>query len=406
MKFFFPDSGDVIDPFFNFETEKHLDSRIPKRDDIYIHEAFSKPPVDGYLISKSTVDGTNTKSAKFSLAQRQRLFRRGVREYFRLKSNDLEVIGDCGAFAYAREEEIPYTAKEVVQFYEILGVSYGISPDHIIFEFFPETLFPNSVPEALKNRRELTIQYAEDFLNIHSRLNATFQPLAVAHGWDTKSYCQSVSDLEKIGYRYIALGGMVPLKTNEILSILKNVNKVRSKETKFHVLGASRLEIYKEMEEFGVASFDSTSPLMQAFKSRTDNYWTFEQPFTAIRIPQVHANPKIIRLIGSGEISQSEAQYLEVSSLSALSKYAKREISIKEVMKPIREMSALFGIKSKQIERYEETLFHRPWEKCECEICRSDGYQVIVFRGSERNRRRGFHNLWTMKQKIQNFELG
>ncbi len=41
---------------------------------------------------------------------------------------------------------------------------------------------------------------------------------------------------------------------------------------------------------------------------------------------------------------------------------------------------------------YQETLRERPWEKCDCPICREHGIQVCIFRGNDRNRRRGFHN--------------
>jgi hypothetical protein len=44
------------------------------------------------------------------------------------------------------------------------------------------------------------------------------------------------------------------------------------------------------------------------------------------------------------------------------------------------------------LEEYQETLRERPWEKCDCQICREHGIEVCIFRGNDRNRRRGFHN--------------
>ena len=43
--------------------------------------------------------------------------------------------------------------------------------------------------------------------------------------------------------------------------------------------------------------------------------------------------------------------------------------------------------------RIERTLQDRPWKHCDCAICRDVGVEVIIFRGSNRNKRRGFHNL-------------
>ena len=40
MKFFFPDSQDLVDPSFDFRTERRSDDRLRHRDDLYVHEVF------------------------------------------------------------------------------------------------------------------------------------------------------------------------------------------------------------------------------------------------------------------------------------------------------------------------------------------------------------------------------
>src|SRR5919108_2567848 len=57
VKFFFPDSQDVISPTFDFRTERHSPHRVRQRDDAYAHEALSDAPYDGILVSKAIVDG-------------------------------------------------------------------------------------------------------------------------------------------------------------------------------------------------------------------------------------------------------------------------------------------------------------------------------------------------------------
>jgi hypothetical protein len=39
------------------------------------------------------------------------------------------------------------------------------------------------------------------------------------------------------------------------------------------------------------------------------------------------------------------------------------------------------------------TLEKRPWKACRCIVCTQAGVEVIIFRSSNRNKRRGFHNL-------------
>jgi hypothetical protein len=41
---------------------------------------------------------------------------------------------------------------------------------------------------------------------------------------------------------------------------------------------------------------------------------------------------------------------------------------------------------------YRELLAAEPWTKCSCPICTEHGIEVAIFRGNNRNRRRGFHN--------------
>jgi hypothetical protein len=44
------------------------------------------------------------------------------------------------------------------------------------------------------------------------------------------------------------------------------------------------------------------------------------------------------------------------------------------------------------LEAYQETLSNEPWADCDCPICEEIGVEVCIFRGNDRNRRRGFHN--------------
>ena len=150
MKFFFPDSQDLVDPSFDFEKENRSETRIRHQDDQYAHEVFSKPPYDGILVSKSIVDGTSEGSGRYTLAQRHRFYRVGVREFFRLGDSKLETMGDCGAFNYIREAVPPVSAEEVFTFYDECGFDYGVSVDHIIGDFRGNALRPFRTVRAVR----------------------------------------------------------------------------------------------------------------------------------------------------------------------------------------------------------------------------------------------------------------
>ncbi len=50
---------------------------------------------------------------------------------------------------------------------------------------------------------------------------------------------------------------------------------------------------------------------------------------------------------------------------------------------------------------YREILEERPWKKCPCDICKRIGIHVMLFRGAERNRRRGFHNVRVLYRRLR-----
>jgi hypothetical protein len=405
MKFFFPDSQDLVDPSFDFQTEKRSVTRIRQRDDLYPHEVFSEPPYNGMLVSKAIVDGTGGEGSRYTLAQRHRLLREGVRTFFRFGQHPIETMGDCGAFSYVREKRPPFTVQEVLDFYVQCGFDYGLSVDHIILAFQPELdeSLPglDMVPEEWRERQRFTLELAEEFLRLHALERCRFVPVGIAQGWSPGSYAIAVSELQKLSFRYIALGGMVPLKTPEILACLKSIQGVRRPETQLHLLGVTRIESIPDFRHLGVVSFDSTSPLRQAFKDDKDNYYTMDRTYSAIRVPQVEANPKMRGRIVAGEVRQAEARKLEQGCLEALDRFDQGEATVMEVVKQLREYEKLHDGRTDRSKVYEDILRDKPWKECPCEICRKIGIHVMLFRGAERNRRRGFHNLFVFSRRLR-----
>jgi hypothetical protein len=405
MKFFFPDSQDLVDPSFDFRTERRSAARVRQRDDQYPHELFAAAPYDGMLVSKAIVDGTGGESSgRYTLAQRHRLLREGVRSFFRLGDRAIETMGDCGAFTYVKEKRPPFTVKEVVDFYVQCDFDYGLSVDHIILAFQPDLdralTGLDAVPEDWRERQKITFELAEEFLRLHTAEKCRFNPVGIAQGWSPASYAAAVKELQRLGYRYIALGGMVPLKTAEILSCLEKVNPILLPATQLHLLGVTRLDRVLDFGRLGVVSFDSTSPLRQAFKDDKDNYYTMDRTYTAIRVPQVEGNAKLRNRIVAGEVNQTEARRLERTCLDLLDQFDRGKAGIPAVSAALREYEKLHDPRSDRTDAYKEILRDRPWKVCPCEVCEAIGVHVMLFRGAERNRRRGFHNLYVFNWKL------
>jgi hypothetical protein len=418
VRYFLPDSQDLVDPSFDFETEGRSRTRIRQRDDVYAHELFSERPFDGYLVSKGIVEGFGNSGGRYTMAQRHRLLRVGAPEFLRTrgaKNGPFPIMGDCGAFTYVQESVPPYTVDDLISFYLDCEFDLGISLDHAILDYDTSWDAPTSLdPETrarrgkAKERQTLTLDLADAFFKGVRKEKAPFRPLGVAQGWSPKSYAEAVTKLQKVGYSYIAVGGMVPLKTDQIRECLAAINEVRAPGTALHLLGVTRTEHMSEFASAGVGSFDSTSPLRQAFKDEDDNYYTMDRTYSAIRIPQVQANPKLEKSIRAGRTSQGEARTLEKACLEVMARFDAGKASIDQTLETLTKYDQLFEAAQgksdrarKHLSKYREVLEAKPWKKCGCDVCRALGHHVILFRGAERNRRRGLHNVWTFYRRLQ-----
>ncbi|PRX98021.1 tRNA-guanine transglycosylase DpdA [Allonocardiopsis opalescens] len=400
MKFYFPDSQDQVSPTYDFLNEEYSPYRVRQRDDKYPHEVLEPRPYDGILVSKAIVDGSVKGAGKYTMPQRERLYRFGVSKFFRLPEN-ITTMGDCGAFNYVNEEYPPYSVNEVLNFYEGCGFTSGISIDHVIFGYDPN-VSDAAVDRSWVKRRQISLQYAEDFLSGVEQRGRNIEPVGAAQGWSPASYADSVARLQDFGYRRIALGGMIPLKTNDILDCLEVIDKIRLPETQLHLLGITRVGAIEEFAQYGVTSFDSTAPFRQAFMDDRNNYHTATDNFTAIRVPQVDGNPSLKRRVLSGAVSQPLIKSTEREALKRLRSYDAGLASLDDVIEVLSEYELLVDpTKKSRISAYRRTLETRPWKSCECTLCRKHGIEIVIFRGTERNKSRGFHNLAVFNGKIR-----
>ena len=85
--------------------------------------------------------------------------------------------------------------------------------------------------------------------------------------------------------------------------------------------------------------------------------------------------------------------------------YDRGEVPVNEVVSTVLEYDQLFARKTNDGDRLEEaytrTLKEKPWKRCPCPFCKEIGIHVAIFRGINRNRRRGFHNLWVFKRRLE-----
>ena len=406
MKFLFADSQDYIDPGFDFHKEEYSPDRMAHRDDVYPHEFFDRPPYDGMLVSRATV-GDERKQGKYSTSQSIRFRREGAANYLRYQGGGM-IMGDCGAFSYVHEAMPPYTVPEIVDYYTDCGFTHAVSIDHVILSYNESYdrahLFGGDpVPEPVRFRYDLTLRLAQEFWDYCQRNEVPFVPIGVAQGWSPCSYAQAVNRLVNMGYGYVALGGMVPLKVEQIHHILTEVRSIQP-DVKLHLFGFTKADHIGDFTEYGITSFDSTSPMLRAFKDDTKNYLGIDGKwYCAVRVPQADENNHIKASILAGFKNQRQIRIEEAAALAALRAYSRGDKELDETMPAVVSYEQHLNQKARRDRSslYRQTLEARAWEHCDCRVCREAGIEVVIFRGSNRNRRRGFHNLRTFHEQLR-----
>jgi len=292
------------------------------------------------------------------------------------------------------EEKPPYTTEDVLDYYTRLDFDYGVSVDHLIV---------TATEHQKKFRYELTIHNAEEFLKQHRNAGLKWEPIGAVQGWDPDSYAKAAAQYLKMGYRSIALGGLVRSSTPEIIGILQRVHEVIPSGVGMHLFGLARLRAVKRMSDLGVTSVDSASALRQAWFGAKDNYWAETgKHYRAIRIPCASKSFRAKRMVREGRASADFVEAAERNSMDALRRYDKGKTTVSEVIKVLEDLDHLITPdRPTFMDQYRRTLVDAPWKTCPCAICKKDGVEVIIFRGNDRNRRRGFHNTYVFYRLMQ-----
>jgi queuine/archaeosine tRNA-ribosyltransferase len=390
LRYFIPEWDDLVDPDYDFEHDIHSGGIGDWSNEVYAHQMYPEPNYDGILVSRAVAEKSKKKNARINEL--------GVHRFLRVP-RDFPIMGDCGAFDYIEQDEPPYTTDDVIDYYTRLDFDYGVSVDHLVVPAF----------EAQKHQRyELTIHNAEEFLREHRRHGLNWEPIGAVQGWDIKRYVEAARKYVAMGYRYIALGGLVRSQTTEILATVQAVREAIPADVQIHVFGFSRFDAIRDLIKAGANSVDSASMLRKAWLGANLNYLTPAGWYPAIRIPQAGGSFRAKRLIQEGKATLAQLERLERDCLRELRAFASRRGEPSEVLiNHLVEYDTLVaGERAGTAQRLRRTLEDRPWEQCDCAICRQWGVEVVIFRGNNRNRRRGFHNTYVFYRLMQDMSNG
>ena len=400
--YFLPDWDDFVDVDFDFVRDRFSNVIRSERKELHCSELVRpKRLADGILVSLAQSFGGKGLLRSLQANSYDSLAPKPVKKHFGL-ADDQWAFGDCGAFSYVNEDEPTISVEQAVATYELYGFDLGASVDHIPIPEIVKDGKRKVLTEADRAARvKLTKTNAAEFMTEWRRRECRFHPVGIVQALSPKGYADTINEYVDMGYRRVALGGLVPKSDEDIRKIVQAVSdRIRDLPAQrrpwLHLMGIYRPELQSHFRSCGVDSFDSATYFRKAWLRSDQNYLGADgQWYAAIRVPPSH-DPRTAKRLKKSRVSMVKIQQMEKHALQALRGYAARRIGVERCLKSVLEYDELL-FREEADERpleqaYRRTLTDRPWEQCNCAVCLTVGIDTLIFRGLNRNKRRGAHN--------------
>ena len=405
--YFLPDWDDFLDTGYDFQTDCFSQERRAQRTEEH-SIALMRPQklCDGVLVSLAQNLGTCGLLRRVGMGDDRSLAPRSVRKHFKLQ-DDQWAFGDCGAFSYAAQDEPSISVEQAVALYDLYDFDLGASVDHIPVAAVPSPNGNRALSDQERLERVvLTRQNAQAFLDVHRRCNARFIPVGVIQGVDSQDYANQVGPYVEMGYTHIALGGLVPRSDADVQLVVEEVvQAMPAARPWLHLLGVFRPNLQGRFRQLGVNSFDSATYFRKAWLRSGQNYLAPDGSwYAAIRVPPSR-DPRTMKRLRDSGMAEETLLELEAQALQALRGYDRGEVGIDLCLQAVQAYDNLLPRADEGtnhlLEAYRATLENRPWLTCGCPMCRELGIEMLIFRGFNRNKRRGAHNTLQLFERVQ-----
>jgi len=399
VTYFLPDWDDLLDEDFDFEADKFSGGSRQERNDK--HCCILMRPrrmCDGVVVSLAQHVTSKGPLRRIMGTEANSLAPKNMRNQFGLDKDQL-LFGDCGAFSYVNDDEPAVSVEQAIALYELHGFDFGASVDHIPVPSIVRDGKKLELSNAQRQARIATTKKnAERFINEAKRRQVGFTPVGVIQALDPAGYADAVRLYHELGYRHLAIGGLVPLPDALVEDIVTPLMAVVARLTPrpwLHLFGIFRPKLQARFRQLKVDSFDSATYFRKAWLRSDQNYLAVNgEWYAALRVPMTSDGRTRKKLEESGlDIATLKSEESRV--LKLLCQYDRDEVGMKELLDAVIEYDERLTRSSDARSlraKYERTLRDRPWRKCDCPFCRQAGIHVLIFRGSNRNKRRGAHN--------------
>jgi len=400
MAYFLPDWDDFVDADFDFEADRFsCDDRAGRREVHLLQLMRPHKLADGVVVSLAQHMSAKGLLRAVDRRSEESLRPRDVRAHYSLQATQW-AFGDCGAFSYVSEPRPPIGVESAAALYNLYGFDLGASVDHIPVPFVKTEDGKRWLTDGQRRARIVTTRRnAERFICEVHRRGYGFAPVGVLQGIAPRDYRRQVPMYVEMGYRHLAIGGLVPRSDSDILAIARQVREEVWKVSDrpwLHLFGVFRPRLQRAFREMRIDSFDSASYLRKAWLRSAQNYLGPDGSwYAAIRVP-VSADPRTAKRLRAAGVTERKAARLERQAMDALLLFEAGRRSAQQTVRRVLEYDALLERADSNEEdlrqAYLRTLTDKPWRECECPVCSGIGIHVAIFRGLNRNKRRGAHN--------------
>src|SRR5262249_36287864 len=144
--------------------------------------------------------------------------------------------------------------------YDLYEFDLGASVDHIPVQEIVTPKGKKVLSSAARRERvRLTRQNADRFIRLHRERGARFIPVGVVQGLGPRSYARQIGEYHEMGYRHLALGGLVTRSDADTRDIVRAVHGAAQQckcRPWIHLLGIFRPSLQPYFRDLGIGSFD------------------------------------------------------------------------------------------------------------------------------------------------------
>jgi hypothetical protein len=254
-------------------------------------------------------------------------------------------------------------------------------------------------------RRNLTLELAQDFVNkARKRRDLNFVPFGTIQGYSPSTYRDSMRKILKMGYEYIAIGGLPAYSEKEVIELLPIIQEEIDRagyRPGIHLYGRfpSPSKVGYYLQNY-VSSFDNNSSFISAAQSPCAYYdpeflTTWETPSflcSGAKIPPLKG-PLLSRLKRRDPDLHAKVAKKCDKTFKMFCEFARsgKTGDLKDFLRQYKRMNKAINaarlrpISNNQIvkinDRAKAALKNKGWERCDCEACEICGPHIVLVRG-------------------------